>query len=270
MVREGAGSDSEQYRYASDGLRIEKLSTQLSGNNTQVQRVIYLPGLEQRTSHSGDSLREDLHTIVLGEAGRAQVRVLHWEVGLVNTNNQVRYSYSGLIGSSALELDASGEIISLEEYYPFAGTAVWTARSQVEADYKTIRYSGRERDATGLYYYGHRYYQSWAGRWLSADPAGTVDGLYLMVRNNPITFKDTLGLVLENENEGAGAAPKTLSNVFTPEVFKVPFDLIEILAKKLISPKINPRKTSCKSVPKSVRSQSIGMRKQRLSFPVKK
>jgi len=270
VVREGAGSDSEHYRYASDGLRIEKLSTQLSGNNTQVQRVIYLPGLEQRTSHSGDSLREDLHTIVLGEAGRAQVRVLHWEVGLVNTNNQVCYSYSGLIGSSALELDASGEIISLEEYYPFAGTAVWTARSQVEADYKTIRYSGRERDATGLYYYGHRYYQSWAGRWLSADPAGTVDGLYLMVRNNPITFKDTLGLVLENENEGAGAAPKTLSNVFTPEVFKVPFDLIEILAKKLISPKINPRKTSCKSVPKSVRSQSIGMRKQRLSFPVKK
>ena len=237
-----------------------------------MQRVTYLPGLERRTTHSGDTLKEDLHTITVGEAGRSQVRSLHWEVGLVASNNQMRYSYDDLIGSSGLELDANGEIISLEEYFPFAGTALWTVRSEAQANNKTIRYSGRERDATGLYYYGHRYYQSWAGRWLSADPAGAVDGLnlYLMVRNNPITFKDTLGLVLENENEGAGAAPKTLSNVFTPEVFKVPFDLIEILAKKLISPKINPRKTSCKSVPKSVRSQSIGMRKQRLSFPVKK
>ncbi|WP_276307077.1 RHS repeat-associated core domain-containing protein, partial [Kosakonia sacchari] len=35
----------------------------------------------------------------------------------------------------------------------------------------------------------------WAGRWLSADPAGTVDGLNLfrMVRNNPITFFDEEG-----------------------------------------------------------------------------
>ncbi|WP_274594807.1 RHS repeat-associated core domain-containing protein, partial [Pantoea agglomerans] len=73
--------------------------------------------------------------------------------------------------------------------------AVWTARSAVEADYKTVRYSGKERDATGLYYYGYRYYQPWAGRWLSSDPAGTVDGLnlYRMVRNTPIVLRDTDG-----------------------------------------------------------------------------
>ena len=243
VVREGAVSDSERYRYASDGPRIEKFSSQLSGNNAQIQRVTYLPGLERRTTHSGDSLKEDLHTIVLGEAGRAQVRVLHWEAGLVATNNQVRYSYNDLIGSNGLELDANGEIISQEEFYPFAGTAVWAARSQAEADYKTIRYSGRERDATGLYYYGHRYYQSWVGRWLSADPAGTVDGLnlYLMVRNNPITFKDALGLILENENDAGAAAPTMLGNVFKPEVFKVPFALIEILAAKLELTKDKPK-----------------------------
>ncbi|HFD6782143.1 TPA: RHS repeat-associated core domain-containing protein, partial [Pseudomonas aeruginosa] len=64
-------------------------------------------------------------------------------------------------------------------------------------NYKTIRYSGKERDATGLYYYGYRYYQPWVGRWLSADPAGTVDGLNLfrMVANNPITFFDNNGLI---------------------------------------------------------------------------
>ncbi|MDE9516148.1 RHS repeat-associated core domain-containing protein, partial [Xenorhabdus bovienii] len=88
--------------------------------------------------------------------------------------------------------DGDGQVISLEEYYPYGGTAVWTARNQTEAGYKIVRYSGKERDATGLYYYGYRYYQPWAGRWLSADPAGTVDGLNLfkIVRNNPVTNTD--------------------------------------------------------------------------------
>ncbi|CDM89347.1 protein of unknown function [Xenorhabdus bovienii] len=111
-------------------------------------------------------------------------------------NNQIRYSYDNLLGSSQLELDNEGQVISQEEYYPFGGTSIWAARNQTEANYKTIRYSGKERDETGLYYYGYRYYQPWAGRWLSADPAGTVDGLnlYLMVRNNPVTLTDNDGL----------------------------------------------------------------------------
>nr|WP_238149306.1 hypothetical protein [Arsenophonus endosymbiont of Aleurodicus floccissimus] len=49
-------------------------------------------------------------------------------------------------------------MISLEEYYPYGGSSIWTTSSQVKADYKIFRYSGKERDATGLYYYGHRYY----------------------------------------------------------------------------------------------------------------
>ncbi|WP_283255166.1 RHS repeat domain-containing protein, partial [Enterobacter cloacae] len=132
------------------------------------------------------------------EAGRAQVRMLHWTGGKPGdiSNDQVRYSYDNLTGSSGLELDGDGNVISAEEYYPYGGTAILTARSVVEADYKTIRYSGKERDATGLYYYGYRYYQPWAGRWLSADPAGTVDGmnLFRMVRNNPLRYFDEDGL----------------------------------------------------------------------------
>ena len=64
-------------------------------------------------------------------------------------------------------------------------------RSQVQ----DLRYSGKERDATGLYYYGFRYYHSERGRWLNADPAGEVDGLnlYRMVRNNPISKVDDYG-----------------------------------------------------------------------------
>ncbi|NCE88468.1 RHS repeat-associated core domain-containing protein, partial [Pseudomonas sp. Q1] len=61
---------------------------------------------------------------------------------------------------------------------------------------RTRRYSGKELDATGLYYYGWRYYQPALGRWLSADPGGLVDGvnLYRFCRDNPINIIDKKGM----------------------------------------------------------------------------
>ncbi|CDH20542.1 hypothetical protein XBKQ1_2660001 [Xenorhabdus bovienii str. kraussei Quebec] len=203
IVRDGQASDQESYRYDADSQRIIKTHVQQTANSSQAQSTLYLPGLELHTTTNNTTVKEALHVITVGEAGRAQVRMLHWESGKPNdiSNNQMRYSYDNLVGSSGLEVDGDGNLISLEEYYPYGGTAVWTARSQTEADYKTVRYSGKERDATGLYYYGYRYYQPWVGRWLSADPAGTVDGLnlYTMVRNNPATFRDKDGLIREGQ-----------------------------------------------------------------------
>ncbi|WP_283258178.1 RHS repeat protein [Photorhabdus luminescens] len=199
LKQANSAAGNEWYRYDSNGIRQLKVNEQ--------QRVTYLPGLELRTTQHGSTTSEYLQVITLGKAGRAQVRALHWESGKPEdiNNNQLRYSYDNLIGSSQLELDSDGQIISEEEYYPFGGTALWAARNQTEASYKTIRYSGKERDATGLYYYGYRYYQPWAGRWLSADPAGIIDGLnlYRMVRNNPVTQFDVQGLSPANRTEEA-------------------------------------------------------------------
>lgn len=198
VVRDGISDDNERYRYDANSQRILKRSTQKAGGNEQTHQVLYLPGLELRCTRSGSTVKENLQVISVNEAGGAQVQVLHWESGQPEDmdNNQFRYSYDNLIGSLCLEVDGSGNIICREEYYPYGGTAVLTARNRMETDYRTLRYSGRERDATGLYYYGYRYYQPWVGRWLSADPAGTLDGLNLfrMVRNNPVTLLDNDGL----------------------------------------------------------------------------
>jgi insecticidal toxin complex protein TccC len=217
VVREGDADDRESYRYDGSSQRILKVSAQKTGNSTQSQRVLYLPGLELRRATNSSTETENLQVITVGEAGHAQVRVLCWESGRPAdiSNNQLRYSYDNLIGSSGLEVDGEGNLISLEEYYPYGGTAVWAARSAVEADYKTVRYSGKERDATGLYYYGYRYYQPWAGRWLSADPAGTVDGmnLFRMCRNNPVMLRDDDGRVpgfLDKLSRGLNAVTKSL------------------------------------------------------------
>ncbi|MCW0309565.1 hypothetical protein NB725_004042 [Pantoea ananatis] len=205
VVRDGGTDDWESYRYDGGSRRILKVSVQKAGGTTQTRRALYLPGLELRSTQKGSTETESLQVITAGEAGRAQVRMLHWESGRPDNirNDQLRYSYDNLTGSSQLELDGEGNIISTEEYYPYGGTAILTARSQSEVNYKTIRYSGKERDATGLYCYGYRYYQPWAGRWLSADPAGTVDGpnLFRMCRNNPVVWKDDNGKVSEKKDK---------------------------------------------------------------------
>ncbi|MCZ6249652.1 RHS repeat domain-containing protein [Vibrio parahaemolyticus] len=199
VVRDGDMDDVESYRYDAGSQRLLKVSKQKAASSVQTLRALYLPGIELRSVAQDNTETESLQVITLGEAGRAQVRVLHWEKGGPSeiSNDQVRYSYDSLIGSCNLEVDSSGHFISMEEYYPYGGTAILTARNQTEVKYKMVRYSGKERDATGLYYYGYRYYQPWVGRWLSSDPAGTVDGLnlYRMVCNNPVSFYDTNGLV---------------------------------------------------------------------------
>ncbi|HGU9772233.1 TPA: RHS repeat-associated core domain-containing protein, partial [Morganella morganii] len=199
VVRNGAAGDRESYRYDAGSQRILKTAVQKTGNSTQTQRVVYLPGLELRSG------KENYQVICAGVAGRAQVRLLHWPDG---KKDHQRFSYGNLIGSSGLETDGDGNLLSQEEYYPFGGTAVLVADADSGIDYKTHRYSGKERDATGLYYYGYRYYQPWAGRWLSSDPAGTVDGLNLfrMVRNNPVTLRDDDGRkpISENFSEEKG------------------------------------------------------------------
>ena len=203
QVGDETTSSQEHYRYGSDGMRLRKVNVQHTTKDVQTLKVTYLPGLELRTTYQSERVTEELHTVVVGESGQAQVRVLHWETGRPTdiSDNQVRYSYDNLIGSSGLEVNANGEVLSYEEYYPFGGTAIWAASNLVEADYKTVRYSGKERDATGLYYYGYRYYQPWVCRWLSADPAGAIDGLNLfrMVRNNPVTLADAKGLAPDDE-----------------------------------------------------------------------
>jgi insecticidal toxin complex protein TccC len=100
------------------------------------------------------------------------------------------------LGSTSLELAQDGRIISREHFYPFGETAYLAGEDVIEVSYKTVRYSGKERDATGFYYYGYRYYMPGLQRWLNPDPAGDIDGLnlYAMVSNNPLTFRDADGL----------------------------------------------------------------------------
>ncbi|MBX8489363.1 RHS repeat-associated core domain-containing protein [Pseudomonas lijiangensis] len=188
VTRTTKASDHERYIYDGQGQRCRKINSAQTSSRTLNNEVRYLPGLEIRTTADG----EILHVITAQNA-----RVLHWQAGLPSgiENDQIRYSLSDHLGSSVLELDQQGNLISQESYYPFGGTSWWAARSAVDAKYKTIRYSGKERDASGLYYYGFRYYAPWLQRWINPDPAGDVDGLntFEALHNNPLNSIDPQG-----------------------------------------------------------------------------
>jgi RHS repeat-associated protein len=192
VVREDEPDDCEFYVYDGSGQRQRKIRQAYTGTLTRTHETRYLPGVEVRTSAN-----ETLHVVTI-KAGRSTVQILHWQAeppaGI--PQNQHRYGFTDHLGSSALELDEAALLISRESYYPYGGTCWWAGRNKLEASYKTLRYSGQERDATGLYYYGFRYYVPWCQRWLNPDPAGVADGLNLfaMVHGNPLRFVDVQGL----------------------------------------------------------------------------
>ncbi len=193
VMRENGEHDDEVYVYDAAGQRVIKRRVEQGKSLTHRHEVRYLPGLElHRASATGEWL-----DVLLVQAGRTSVRGLLWEQGRPEglANEQLRFSLADHLGSSALELDEQAALLSQESYYPFGATAWWAAKNAVEASYKTLRYGGKERDASGLYYYGVRYYAPWLLRWISADPLGDVDGLnlYAMVGNNPVSFVDPDG-----------------------------------------------------------------------------
>lgn len=192
-------NDREVYLYDGSGQRVRKIGSLHTNARVVTKEVRYLPGLEVRS----DSGTAEVLQVITPQAGLNRVRVLHWDSAPPSgiANNQYRYSLVDHLNACTLELADDARVISHEMYYPFGETAWFAGGDEVEVSYKTVRYSGKERDATGLYYYGMRYYMPGLERWLNADPAGAADGLnlYWMTRNNPVSFIDDEGAITRQQ-----------------------------------------------------------------------
>ncbi|MED5371892.1 MAG: SpvB/TcaC N-terminal domain-containing protein [Myxococcota bacterium] len=202
IERTGEPDDDETYTYASSGQRVRRLTQRKVGDSLERIETVYLHGCERRRIYSGDTLILERWTSRIEDQGQRLALVHRWSLDSrgresADLSTRVHYQIGNHLGSVSLELDADGAIISYEEYLPYGGSAFIAGDRVKEVDLKEYRYSGKIRDdATGLYYYGYRYYAVWIGNWLSPDPAGGVDGmnLYRFVRNNPMRFVDPDGL----------------------------------------------------------------------------
>jgi RHS repeat-associated protein len=94
------------------------------------------------------------------------------------------------LGSTVAVLDSSAAVVGQPTYEAFGATRTFGA-SDVQN-----RFTGREQDENGLYYYRARYYDASVGRFISEDAAGgDVSGnVYAYVENDPANAIDPSGL----------------------------------------------------------------------------
>jgi len=99
------------------------------------------------------------------------------------------------LGSTMALADSTGTLVTQYTYDPF-GKTTFTGTASTNA----FKYTGREDDGTGLYYYRARYYHPALQRFITEDPIGFRSGdtnLYAYVKNTPINSVDPLGLFTE-------------------------------------------------------------------------
>jgi RHS repeat-associated protein len=191
------GGGTAFYVYDGAGKRVRKV-VERRGNLTEER--IYLGGFETFRRKTGGGLRLERETLHVMD-GQRRIALIEMKTREDGTpvsppDTVIRYQLDNHLGSSIVEVDGAGLLLSYEEYYPYGETSYHSARGAAETSLKRYRYTGKERDdETRLYYYGARQYIPWLGRWASADPAGMADGpnLFAYVSGNPVRFIDTAG-----------------------------------------------------------------------------
>jgi RHS repeat-associated protein len=201
VINNGGTGEKTYYTYNAEGQRVCKVTERQNG--TLKNECIYLGNCEIHREYQANgtdikSERETLHiTDDKQRIAVVETKTINQESIIDSPTPLFRFQLDNHLGSACLEVDETGAIISYEEYYPYGNTTYHSTRGSVEVSPRRYRYNGKERDEeTGLYYYGARYYASWLGRWVSADPKEYLaPGLspYHFCSSNPIVFFDELG-----------------------------------------------------------------------------
>jgi RHS repeat-associated protein len=95
------------------------------------------------------------------------------------------------LGSVVALSDSAGTVQTQYTYEPFGKTTTAGASSS-----NPSKYTAREDDDTGLYYYRARYYSPTLQRFISEDPIGFSGGMnfYAYAENDPVNGTDPYGL----------------------------------------------------------------------------
>ena len=134
---------------------------------------------------------------VWDDSGRLEV-IKHYRSGQQKVATRdadgLKYVYPDHLGSSSRMADRRGNQVKALWYLPFGGDAKETGDVQTR-----YRYTGKEKDDSGLYYYGARYYDDALGRFMAADSVlpDVYDpqqlNRFAYVRNNPVKLVDPDG-----------------------------------------------------------------------------
>jgi RHS repeat-associated protein len=120
----------------------------------------------------------------------------------------VRSLLPDALGSTVALGDGTGTLQTQYTYEPFGFVSQTGAAST-----SSYKFTGREDDGSGLYYYRARYYHPRLQRFIAEDPIGLVGGdvnFYAYVANNPVNLTDPLGL----KPASCGCPPSDFKTIF--------------------------------------------------------
>ncbi|MBU7017062.1 MAG: RHS repeat protein, partial [Theionarchaea archaeon] len=188
-----------QYTYDGDGRRIQKREWIEDLQNYQTIVYCY-SGLNVIYEKNITTNQEA--TSVYGPTGRIAKKAS----GLTD------YYHTDHLGSTRLITDESGNPVAAVNYTPF-GESVSHGKED------TFLFTGKERDSSGLYYFGSRYYDSETGRFLTRDElCGTMKtpqtlNKYIYCLNNPLKYIDPTGNNAETPQDAVEDIFDTLHNI---------------------------------------------------------
>ena len=171
---------NEVFRYLYDGNRVIQ---ERDGSNTVL--VTYTRGL-------------DISGTIEGAGGIGGL------LARTHPGNHHFYYHSDANGNVTAIINQSTNLVAQYRYDPFGNLVSQTGPL---AEGNLYRFSSKEfHQASGLYYYGYRFYDPNLQRWLNRDPIGEEGGnnLYCFVHNDPVDHMDPLG---EYEYYGAYPTP---------------------------------------------------------------
>ncbi|WP_245365479.1 DUF6443 domain-containing protein [Chryseobacterium scophthalmum] len=211
------------YVYRADGAKVKKLFGDIETN--------YLDGFQYKsTKPSEANSGGGLVVIDPNEVAVMKLRIIPTSEGYFDVlTNQYIYNYTDHLGNVRLSYSDTnkdgfiqprqylvsqcsgnwnppfefpictdywkpGEIVEVNNYYPFGLMHNYTATTQNAYQYK---YNGKELQETGMYDYGARFYMPDIGRWGVVDPMAEDmrrHSPYNYAFNNPINFVDPDGM----------------------------------------------------------------------------
>ncbi len=170
------GQVTEEYTYDSDGNRIKKI-------DANSERVYIYSGANILYEVNKTTQMDAVY--VYGPTGRIAKKV----------NDMKEYYHTDQLGSTKLVTSENGAVTEEIQYEPFG--------EQINVSEERYTYNGKERDETGLYYYGARYYDPQIGRFLTRDPlpgdllSPQTLNSYVYCLNNPLRYVDSQGMTTD-------------------------------------------------------------------------
>lgn len=158
--------------------------------NRRLSKSIYLEEGSKTLRYLYDGDREIGAVDERGEIVELKI-LAHNAAIAVEIDNELYVPIQDFRGNIGCLLDSKGVAVECYRYSAFG--------EEIESKQPLSPWrfgSKRIEEQTGLIHYGYRDYDPSAGRWITADPSGRVDGInrHLFVHNNPLSFIDPNGL----------------------------------------------------------------------------